>query len=71
MPSIFRPRPGGFRLFAALRPSPAPSLVPALARRRAIFGPVELREERIHAFSHLADDLSPEARRALRSGEIG
>ncbi|WP_237482599.1 hypothetical protein [Lichenibacterium dinghuense] len=40
----------------------------AFATRRAVFGPHELREDRITAESYLADDLSPAARRALREG---
>ena len=52
-----------------LRPAPLPALVPAFARRRDIFGPLDLREDRIRAASYLADDLSPAARRALRDGE--
>ncbi len=51
-------------------PAPLPSLSVAFSRRRAIFGPHELREDRIRAASYLADDLSAEARRALREGEV-
>ena len=65
---ILRKAFGHFR--GAIRPAPAPSLVPAFARRREIFGPHELREDRIRSGSYLADDLSPEARRTLRSGEV-
>lgn len=53
-------------LGGGLRPSPAPSLVPALARRREIFGPHELRESRIRATSDFMDDLAPSARREIR-----
>ena len=64
---LFRIRPiraprGGFR------PAPLPHLRSAFATRRAIFGPHELREDRITAEGYLADDLSPAARRALREG---
>ena len=48
---------------------PRPMRVAAFASRRAIFGPHDLREDRISAASYLAEDLSTEARRALREGE--
>ena len=44
----------------------SPAFNPIFATRREIFGPHELREDRIKAGSYLADDLSAEARRALR-----
>ncbi len=50
-------------------PRPLPSLQSAFATRRAIFGVLDLREDRIKADSYLAEDLSPAARRALREGE--
>ena len=42
----------------------------AFASRRAIFCPHALRDERITAGHYLADELSPEARRAFRKGEV-
>ena len=65
---IFRTKPSRAPR-GAIRPAPTPNLRSAFAQRRAIFGPHELREDRIRAEDYLALDLSAEARRAIREGE--
>lgn len=67
---IFRTRPFGTPR-GAIRPNSLLRSPAAFPTRRSVFGARDLREDRITLGSYLADDLSAEARRALRGGEMG
>ncbi len=54
-----------------LPPLALPSLQSAFARRRSMFGPVDLAEDRIRGTSYLAEDLGPSARREIRDRSEG
>ena len=52
-------------------PRALPSLQSAFATRRAVFGPVDLSEDRVRRASDFMEDLAPSARREIRDRSEG